>query len=166
MRSRRLNGTIALRVGSSPLGDCSPPVASSVAPGTGDDAVYGYDGPDRRDTKTEAGETLDHSYRSRELATLRKAASEGSPAEVRIGDTLIQHQPGLPASGMTLFGEKGFPLGPKAFGSEPELASTIAQAFRLGTSQSARGVSGPMALSETRSAFTFAQKVEPYIWRR
>jgi hypothetical protein len=52
----------------------------------------------------------------------------------------------------------------QAFASEQELAATIAhESFRLATSQSAQGLRRAMAASETSSAYSFAEKVAPYV---
>jgi hypothetical protein len=88
-----------------------------------------------------------------------RAAFEAGGAELNIGGRTILVDPGVPASGMTLFGENGFILGREAFTSQAELTKTLLhETFRLVTSQSAAGVSGELASSETNAAFTFAER--------
>lgn len=78
---------------------------------------------------------------------------------VKIGDRVIQYEPGLPASGMTMFGENGFLIGKEAFASSDELGKTVLhELHRLNTSASATGVSGALATKETQAAFEFAQR--------
>jgi hypothetical protein len=80
-------------------------------------------------------------------------------AEINITGTTIVYEPSLPASGMTLFGEHGFLLGPEAFINESELSQTVLhELFRLGTSASAEGVSGDLARAETNAAAKFAAR--------
>lgn len=98
-------------------------------------------------------------YASTQFAQLRAAHAAGESVTVRIGGRLIQYEPGLPASGMTMFGENGFLIGREAFSSEAELGKTILhELYRLGTSASAGGVSGNLASSETAAAFSFAER--------
>jgi hypothetical protein len=52
---------------------------------------------------------------SAEFATIRAAAQSGAAAEVQIAGRVVAYEPGLRASGMTLFGENGFVLGREAF---------------------------------------------------
>ncbi len=75
---------------------------------------------------------------------------------------MIQYEPGLPASGMTMFGENGFLIGREAFASPQEFQQTILhELHRLTTSQSSTGVSGALATQETKAAADFAaQTVE------
>jgi hypothetical protein len=97
--------------------------------------------------------------RSSEFGALRAANAAGKSAEVSAGGTTIVYEPGLPASGMTLFGENGFVLGPEAFSSEAELGHTVLwELYRLGTSSSSGGVSGALASSETSAAQSFATR--------
>jgi hypothetical protein len=97
--------------------------------------------------------------RSAELAQLEAAHAARRSATVRVGDRLIQYEPDLAASGMTMFGENGFLLGREAFASRAELGKTILhELYRLGTSASAGGVSGQLATSETEAAFRFAER--------
>ncbi len=59
---------------------------------------------------------------------------------VQIGGRVIQYEPGLPASGMTMFGENGFLLGREAVTSEAELTKTLLQeTYRLTFSAIGRG---------------------------
>ena len=92
------------------------------------------------------------------LSQLR-AAYEAGGTELTIGGRTILVDPGVPASGMTLFGENGFVLGREAFVSEAELTKTLLhETYRLTTSQSAVGVSGAAASAETNEAFSFAER--------
>ncbi|MCB9654682.1 MAG: hypothetical protein H6729_11190 [Deltaproteobacteria bacterium] len=100
-----------------------------------------------------------------EFAQLRAAHAAGQSATVRIGGRLIQYEPGLPASGMTMFGENGFLIGREAFASQAELGKTVLhELYRLGTSASASGVSGSLAASETAAAFGFAERAIGVLW--
>lgn len=88
-----------------------------------------------------------------------RAAFQAGGGELSIGGRTILVDPGVPASGMTLFGENGFVLGRDAFGSDAELTQTLLhETYRLSTSQAAAGVSGGLAASETNAAFSFAQR--------
>ncbi len=96
----------------------------------------------------------DSIYRSSELGAIRNAHASGIATEVRIGGTTVLYEPGMPASGMTLFGEDAFVLGPHAFVSEAELAQTLLhESHRLATS--ARPGSA-LVTSETQPTFDFA----------
>ena len=91
------------------------------------------------------------------LATLRNAHAAGSAAEVSLGGRPILYEPGLPSSGFTLFQEGGFVLGPEAFASEHELASTLLhESHRLLTSGQAKGIHSGLASSESDAAARFA----------
>ncbi len=96
---------------------------------------------------------------SSELAKIQAAHAAGQPVAVNVGGRLIQYEPGLPASGMTMFGENGFLIGREAFTSPQELQQTILhELHRLTTSNSASGVSGALATQETKAAADFAAK--------
>ncbi len=96
---------------------------------------------------------------SSELAKIQAAHAAGQPVTVNVGGRLIQYEPGLPASGMTMFGENGFLIGREAFTSPAELQQTILhELHRLTTSNSANGVSGALAAQETKAAADFAAK--------
>jgi filamentous hemagglutinin len=96
---------------------------------------------------------------SSELAKIQAAHAAGQPVTVNIGGRLVQYEPGLPASGMTMFGENGFLIGREAFASPQELQQTILhELYRLNTSSSASGVSGALATQETKAAADFAAK--------
>lgn len=63
-----------------------------------------------------------------------------------------------------MFGENGFLLGPEAFASEHELASTLVhESYRLATSRASSGVHGALASDETGAAFGFANKTARYV---
>lgn len=96
---------------------------------------------------------------SAELGQIRAAHVAGDPLAVRIGGRLILYEPGLPASGMTMFGEDGFLIGREAFVSQAELQKTVLhELYRLSTSTSGAGVSGALAAHETKAAFDFAAR--------
>jgi hypothetical protein len=96
---------------------------------------------------------------SPQMAQIRTAQAAGQSITVNVGGRIIQFEPGLPASGMTMFGENGFLIGREAFASEAELTKTILhELHRLTHSASSGGVSGAMAASETEAAFQFAQR--------
>jgi hypothetical protein len=90
---------------------------------------------------------------------LRAAHAAAKSVTVKVGRVTIQYEPGLPASGMTMFGEQGFLIGPDAFSSALEVGKTILhELHRLRTSASIEGVSGDLAAQETKAAFEFAER--------
>ena len=96
---------------------------------------------------------------SSEFAKIEVAQKTGQSITVNIGSRTIQYEPGLPASGMTMFGENGFLIGREAFTSKEELAKTVLhELYRLNTSASSAGVSAELATQETQAAFDFAGK--------
>jgi hypothetical protein len=87
-----------------------------------------------------------------------RLATKGESIVINIGGRLIQYEPGLPASGMTMFGQNGFLIGREAFVSQEKLAKTVLhELYRLATSASSSGVSGSLATQETQAAYNFAQ---------
>jgi hypothetical protein len=84
---------------------------------------------------------------SAEMAQIVEAHSAGESVIVEIAGRTIQYEPGLPASGMTMFGEDGFIIGNEAFSTEGELARTVLHELqRLGTSAIPEGgVTGEVA---------------------
>lgn len=99
--------------------------------------------------------------RSPEMAQIRAAQAAGESVTVRVGGRVIQYEPGLPASGMTMFGENGFLIGREAFATEAELTKTLLhELYRLSTSSIGRGAgaTGAAATSETQAAFQFAER--------
>lgn len=73
--------------------------------------------------------------------------------------TYSMDEPGLPASGMTMFGENGFLIGREAFTSSGELLKTVLhELYRLNTSASSAGVSAQLSVQETKAAFEFAER--------
>jgi hypothetical protein len=94
-----------------------------------------------------------------EISKIREAYAAGKALVVKIGGRTLQYEPGLKASGMTMFGENGFLIGPEAFTSEAEFVKTLLhETYRLTTSISqSSGVSGATAAMETKAAFTFAE---------
>lgn len=103
-------------------------------------------------------------FNSPEFETIRRAHQEGKAVEVVIDGKTIVYEPDLPASGLSLFGEEGFVIGPQAFTSEAELAKTVAhESHRLATSKSAEGVSGELAAQETEAAQGFGDVVWTFV---
>jgi hypothetical protein len=102
---------------------------------------------------------------SAELAQVAEAHAAGESLTVEIGGRLIQYEPGLPASGMTMFGENGFLIGNEAFASEGELAKTVLhELYRLGTSVAPEsGVTASTAAAETEAAFNFATRAFEFL---
>lgn len=96
---------------------------------------------------------------SADFAKIKAAHEAGQSVTVNIGDRIIQYEPGLNASGMTMFGENGFLIGNEAFTSNAELSKTVLhELYRLNTSASAAGVSAGLATQETNAAFEFAKR--------
>jgi hypothetical protein len=97
---------------------------------------------------------------SRKLAQLRAAFKGGKSVTVKITGRTIQYEPKLPASGMTIFGENGFLLGPQAFKSEAELTKTLLhELHRLATSTvKTTGATGAGVAKETAAAAGFAER--------
>ena len=96
---------------------------------------------------------------SGELATIKQAHAIKQSVIVNIDGRVIQYEPGLPASGMTMFGENGFLIGREAFAVAGELERTILhELYRLNTSAAADGVSGELAAQETEAAADFAER--------
>jgi hypothetical protein len=82
-------------------------------------------------------------YSSEAFGEIRAAHAAGTYAEITVNGTTVVYEPGLSASGMTLFGENGFVLGRGAFASASELAQTIAhESYGLATSGSLIGFPG------------------------
>ena len=120
---------------------------------TPDNAVIEDLSPEEQDIFRSAADV----YFSSRFDEIRRAHLANEGVEIKIGGTVVMYEPDLPASGMTLFGEQGFVVGPEAFDSEAELAQTVLHEFhRLLTSQSRAGVSGSLADAETCSAAAFA----------
>jgi hypothetical protein len=96
-----------------------------------------------------------------EMAQIRQAYAAGKDVTVKIGGRLIQYEPGLKASGMTMFGENGFLIGREAFTSEAELIKTLLhETYRLTTSAIGKGAAANASSVklETEAAFTFAER--------
>jgi hypothetical protein len=90
---------------------------------------------------------------------IRAAHRAGKSVTVEINGVTIQYEPDLPASGMTMFGEEGFLIGPEAFANPSELTKTVLhELHRLRTTASADGVSAGLASQETKAAFDFAER--------
>jgi hypothetical protein len=97
--------------------------------------------------------------RSPELQKIRVAHLNKVPVTIKIGNRTLQYEPGLPASGMTMFGENGFLIGREAFASEEEFRKTLLhETYRLTTSEVGRGMgaSQEAVAQETQAAFSFA----------
>jgi hypothetical protein len=93
------------------------------------------------------------------MADIAQAYANGESLTVNIGGRTIQYEPSLPGSGMTMFGENGFLMGPEAFQSNLEQNATVLhELYRLTFTESAGGVSGDLATSETQAAFDFANR--------
>jgi hypothetical protein len=72
---------------------------------------------------------------SEAFGAIAEAHATGESTVVEIGGRIIQYEPGLPASGMTMFGENGFLVGNEAFATEGELERTVLhELYRLATS--------------------------------
>lgn len=96
---------------------------------------------------------------SSEMNAIRAAHNAGTPTQVTINGRLVLYEPGMQASGFTLFGENGFVIGRDAFSSPGELQKTVLhELHRLTTSRSASGLSGAVATQETNAAFEFAER--------
>ena len=102
---------------------------------------------------------------SEAFASIAEAHAAGESAIVNIGGRIIQYEPGLNASGMTMFGENGFLIGNEAFASEGELAKTVLhELFRLGTSTVPEsGVTAATATAETQAAAGFAERAFEFL---
>lgn len=100
-----------------------------------------------------------------EMAQITSAYANGESVVVNIGGRIIQYEPGLPASGMTMFEENGFLIGREAFASEGELAQTVLhELFRLTTSTvSEGGLNAATAAAETEAAFNFAARAHDFL---
>jgi len=160
----------------SPLPPIPPP--SSVKKGTAPPMEGGATTPPLPETPVVAGGVIPgftgvesrtiHEARailnSPEMSKVKAAHAAGDSVTVNIGGRVIQYEPGLPASGMTMFGENGFLIGREAFASEAELNKTVLhELHRLNTSASSGGVSGDLATEETQAAFDFAERANQVI---
>jgi len=86
------------------------------------------------------------------------------PVIIKVEGKTIQYEPQLPSSGMTMFGENGFVIGPEAFKSSVEMEKTVLhELHRLKTTVSGNGVSGELASQETQAAFDFAERAQNLI---
>lgn len=95
---------------------------------------------------------------------IRLAHRANKSVAVEINGVTLQYEPGLPASGMTMFGEEGFLIGPEAFASPSELTKTVLhELHRLRTTASANGLSADLAAKETKAAFDFAERASKEI---
>ena len=103
---------------------------------------------------------------SPQMADLAAAHAAGVPMTVNIGGRLVQYEPNMPAfhSGMSLFGDNGFLIGPHAFSSNLEHNKTVLHELqRLRFSQSGDGVSGELAAQETNAARDFADRAAEHL---
>ena len=98
---------------------------------------------------------------SAEFDVLRRAHRVGRAAEVGIAGRVIVYEPNLPAriSGMTLFQESAFALGPRAFLSEDEMRKTVLhELFRLRSGQAGSGAGSGRISEQTMDAHAFADR--------
>lgn len=96
---------------------------------------------------------------SDEMLKIKQAYQDNQSIVVNVKGRMIQYEPALPASGMTMFGENGFLIGREAFKSQTELNKTILHLLHLlNTSSLKTGISGETASKATRSAFNFSEK--------
>ncbi len=105
---------------------------------------------------------------SPEMARIRTAHQAAASVTVRIGERVIQYEPDLFASGMTMFGANGFVIGREAFVTEAELTKTLLhELYRLTTSAigRGRGASDTTITSETQAAFAFAERAYDTFFR-
>jgi hypothetical protein len=99
---------------------------------------------------------------SSKFAEIRTAYMNNIPTEIKINGITIVYEPTTPSdiSGMPLFGEKGFIMGPRAFSSGKETAATVYhEMYRLGTStiQGTAAADGGVA-NETDAAWAFSRR--------
>lgn len=84
-----------------------------------------------------------------------------APYGALVRGRVIVYEPNLPAriSGMTLFQEGAFVLGPRAFLSEDEMRRTMLhELFRLRSGQAGSGASGGEVGEQTMEAHAFAER--------
>jgi hypothetical protein len=94
---------------------------------------------------------------SPEMSELAAAHGAGESLTVNVSGRVIQYEPNLPASAMTMFDDNGFLMGPEAFSSDSENSQTILhELYRLNFSEASGGVSGELATYETEAAAAFA----------
>ena len=101
--------------------------------------------------------------KSPQLNTFRTAMQQGVSAEMTIGGRTIIFVPELNAYGLGIglgAGEEGMLIGRTAVGSLEALTKTlIHEAYRLATTNAARGVSAELAASETTAAWTASERL-------
>lgn len=103
-------------------------------------------------------------FNSFALKCIIKAHAAKQSLIVIVDGRLIQYEPGLPASGMTMFGENGFLIGREAFTVPGELERTVLhELHRLTTSNSADGVNAELAEQETKAAADFAERAAKFL---
>lgn len=109
------------------------------------------------------------------MVDLAAAHSAGESMTVIIGGRLVQYEPGLPASGMTMFGENGFLMGPEAFfievGAKPNGAPRAIQielqqfcGRRISRSRSTRNKSGGRLRRQSRKVPSMRQPDVTKAW--
>jgi len=140
------------------IGARFPPVAgggaAETAPAAADAALAGFTATEKA-VIAEARQVMS----SPEMMQLRHAHALGKSMTVSIGGRLIQYEPNLAWSGMTLFGENGFLMGREAFSSEEELTKTVLhELYRLATSVARNTGGGGLNNAETNAAFEFAAR--------
>lgn len=82
------------------------------------------------------------------MAEIRAAQASGKSVSVQFQGRTIQYEPGLPASGMTMFGENWYVIGREAFTSEAELTKPLLHETHRLTTSSVR-VTGATAQQAT-----------------
>lgn len=132
---------------------------SSSAPTAKKEVGFGEHLPDFSKVESDIVHEAKTIFNSDALSKIKVAHESGKSVTVNIGGRIVQYEPNLPASGMTMFGENGFLIGPEAFASPAELGKTLLhELHRLHTSASASGVSAHLAKIETKAAADFAEK--------
>jgi hypothetical protein len=150
------NTTRSTKPSSPPVTSSRPVATSAPAKATGHASSAGIAGSSPSFSATER--TIVDEVRAIPQARLR-ALFEVGGGELTINGRTIIVEPGMPASGMTLFEENAFVVGREAFTSDAELTKTLLhETQRLVTSRSSGGVSGELATSETEAAASFAER--------
>lgn len=136
-----------------PVKSAAEPIAAKTG-AAATDALAGFSAAER----TVIGEAK-QILSSPEMMQIRQAQALGKDIVVKIGGRVIQYEPGMPASGLTNFAEKGFVIGREAFTSEAELTKTILhELYRLRTSVLRGSADTAGVTVETKAAFEFAER--------
>jgi hypothetical protein len=104
---------------------------------------------------------------SPEMAQIRAAHAAGKSVTVRVRGRLIQYEPQLPGSGLSMFGENGFLIGPEAFTkSAAELTKTVLhELYRLSASELRGSAYQTAVTAETEAAFQFTERAYEAVFR-